>query len=275
TASNPAGNNTATLTVTVVDQLKINSFTASPTLIGQGQSSTLSWDVTGAVQLIIDPSVGDVTGSTSVVVNPPVTTQYDLTAIDGTGTRFFAHTTVNVVSAPVIASFAADPPKISTGQSSTLKWNVVGPTTSLIIDNGVGDVTGKTSVSVSPTATTTYTLTATDTQGSLTATSTKQTTLTISSSFVPILTSFTTSAASLGSGHGVTLTAVFDAGSGGTATIDNGVGAVTSGVPVSTAALTSSNTFTLTLVNGANSVMGQERIIVGDIVDFAGTGLPG
>src|SRR5215472_13902889 len=120
TASNPAGNNTATLTVTVVDQLKINSFTASPTLIGQGQSSTLSWDVTGAVQLIIDSSVGDVTGSTSVVVNPPVTTQYDLTAIDGTGTRFFAHATVTVVSAPVIASFAADPPKISSGQSSTL-----------------------------------------------------------------------------------------------------------------------------------------------------------
>jgi len=73
----------------------------------------------------------------------------------------------------------------------------------------------------------------------------------------------------------VNLTAVFDAGPGGTATIDNGVGTVSSGVPVSTAALTSSVTFMLMLVNGANSVTGQERITVGDIVDFAGTGVPG
>src|SRR5262249_38329746 len=78
TASNPAGSNTATVTLTVVDPLKINSFTASPALIGQGQGSTLAFDVTGAVQLTIEPGVGDVTGSTSVIVNPAVTTNYDL-----------------------------------------------------------------------------------------------------------------------------------------------------------------------------------------------------
>src|SRR5215469_14359820 len=275
TASNPAGNNTAVLTVTVVDPLKINSFTASPALIGQGQTSTLSWDVTGAVQLTIDPGIGDVTGSTSVVVTPPVTTQYDLTAIDGTGTRFFAHATVTVVSPPAIASFTANPATIGSGQSSTLAWNVVGTTTSLTIDNGVGDVTGKTSVSVSPTATTTYTLTATNTQGSLTASSNKQTTVTFSSSFVPTVTSFSASAASVDPGHGVALTAVFDAGPGGTATIDNGVGPVTSGVPVSTGGLTSSVTFTLTVANGSNSATAHERIIDGNIFDFAGTGVPG
>jgi sugar lactone lactonase YvrE len=275
TASNPAGNNTATLTVTVVDQLKINSFTANPTLISQGQSSTLSWDVTGAVQLTIDPGIGDVTGSTSLVVNPQATTEYDLTAIDGTGTRFFAHATVTVVSPPSITSFAANPAKISSGQSSTLQWNVVGTTTSLSIDNGVGDVTGKTSVSVSPTATTTYTLTATDSQGSLTASSTKQTTVTFSSSFVPTLISYTASAASVDPTHGVGLTAVFIAGPGGTATIDHGVGTISSGVPVSTGGLTSSTTFTVTIANGPNSVTGQERIVVGDISDFAGTGVPG
>src|SRR5215469_14161304 len=72
TASNPAGSSTATAIVTVVDQLQINSFTASSSLIAEGQSSTLSWDVTGAQQILIEPGVGDVTGSTSVVVNPPV-----------------------------------------------------------------------------------------------------------------------------------------------------------------------------------------------------------
>jgi len=275
TASNPAGNSTATLTVTVVPQGKINSFTATPTLIAQGQASTLAWDVSGAQQLDIEPGVGDVTGSTSVVVTPSATTQYVLTLIDGTGTRSNTHVTVAVVAPPAIASFAADPAKISTGESSTLKWNVVGETKSLVIDNGVGDVTGKTSVAVSPTATTTYTLTATDSQGSISASSTKQATLTVSSSFVPTLTSFTASAASVDPGHGVALTAVFDAGPGGTATIDNGIGAISSGVPVSTGGLTSSATFTVTVANGSNSVTGQERIVVGNISDFAGTGAAG
>jgi hypothetical protein len=275
TATNPAGMNTATVTVNVTDQLKINSFTANPALIAEGQSSTLSWDVTGAVDISIDSGIGDVTGSTSLVVNPTVTTEYGLTAIDGTGTRFFAHATVTVVSPPSIASFTATPSKISNGQSSSLAWNVVGTTTSLAIDQGVGDVTGKTSVSVSPTATTTYTLTATNTQGSLSASSTKQVTVTFSSSFVPTISSFTASAASVASGHGVTLTAVFDAGPGGTATIDNGVGTVSSGVPVSTASLTSSVTFTLTVANGSNSVTAPERIVVGNISDFAGTGVAG
>src|SRR5262249_60379819 len=133
----------------------------------QGATSTLSWDVAGAVQRIIESGVGDVTGRTTVNVPPPVTTDYDLIAIDGTGTRFDKHATVNVVSPPTITSFLADPSQISNGQSSTLKWNVVGMTTSLAIDNGVGDVTGKTSVSVSPSATTTYTLTPTHTQGTM------------------------------------------------------------------------------------------------------------
>lgn len=270
TASNPAGKNTAMVTVSVVDQLQIKSFTASPTLIAQGETSTLSWDVTGAVQLSIEPGVGDVTGRTTVNVTPPVTTDYDLIAIDGTGTRFDKHATVNVVSPPTITSFLADPSQISNGQSSTLKWNVVGMTTSLAIDNGVGDVTGKTSVSVSPSATTTYTLTATDSQGSITASSKKQTTVTFSSSFVPTLTSFTASAASVDPGHGVDLTAVFDAGPGGTATIDHGVGAISSGVPIPTGGLTSSVTFTITVANGSNSVTGHERIIDGNISDFAG-----
>src|SRR5262249_31801065 len=159
--------------------------------------------------------VGDVTGSTSVVVTPQATTEYILTVTDGTGTRSTASAKVNVVAPPVIASFVADPPKVTTGQSSTLRWNVVGATTSLVIDNSVGDATGQTSVAVSPSATTTYTLTATETQGSISASSTKQTTLTVSSSFVPTLKSFTTSAASADPGHGVALTAVFDAGPGG------------------------------------------------------------
>src|SRR5215472_11840307 len=102
TASNPAGNNTATVTVTVVDPLQIISFTASPTLIAQGQSSTLSWDVTGGQQITIEPGVGDVTGTTSAVVTPTVTTTYDLTAIGVNGARLDKTLTITVVSPPAI-----------------------------------------------------------------------------------------------------------------------------------------------------------------------------
>ena len=276
TASNPAGNNTATLTVTVVDPLQIISFTASPTLIAQGQSSTLSWDVTGAQQITIEPGVGDVTGTTSAVVTPTVTTTYDLTAIGVNGTRFDKTVTVTVVSPPAITSFAANPTTISAGQSASLGWNVVGKTTSVSIDNGIGVVAtsaGAGSVTVSPTSTTTYALTATDTEQSLTASSTAKTTLTVSTSFVPAINSYTASAASAGPGHSVTLTAVFDAGPGGTATIDNGVGPVSTGVPISTGALNSSTTFTLTVTNVPNSVTRAERIIVGNIAQFSSVGL--
>ncbi|HET6982120.1 MAG TPA: hypothetical protein VFI53_08265, partial [Myxococcaceae bacterium] len=60
-------------------------------------------------------------------------------------------------STPTISAFTAAPNSITAGQSTQL---VFGGTGSLGIDQGVGDVTGKTSVTVSPGVTTTYTLTA-------------------------------------------------------------------------------------------------------------------
>ena len=58
---------------------------------------------------------------------------------------------------PTISAFTAAPSSITAGQSTEL---VFGGTGSLGIDQGVGDVTGKTSITVSPGVTTTYTLTA-------------------------------------------------------------------------------------------------------------------
>jgi len=72
-------------------------------------------------------------------------------------------------SAPVISSFAASPTTIVQGQSTQLSWSVTGAAT-LAIDQGVGDVTGKTSIAVSPPQTRTYRLTATNSAGSTTAT---------------------------------------------------------------------------------------------------------
>ena len=79
----------------------------------------------------------------------------------------------NIVSvpAPTIYSFIASSTSITSGQSTTLSWQTASAT-SVSIDNGVGDVTSKTSVSVSPATTTTYTLTATNSAGSAAKTAT-------------------------------------------------------------------------------------------------------
>ena len=74
------------------------------------------------------------------------------------------------IQAPTISSFTADPTSITSGNSATLSWTITGNPTSVSIDNGVGSVTGQTSVSVSPTSTTTYTITATNSSGSVTET---------------------------------------------------------------------------------------------------------
>lgn len=65
---------------------------------------------------------------------------------------------------PVITSFTANPPAITAGQPVTLSWNVSGATT-ISIDNGVGDVSTKSSITTSPSQTTTYTLTASSAAG--------------------------------------------------------------------------------------------------------------
>jgi hypothetical protein len=76
----------------------IASFTANPSSIAVGASSTLTWQVTGATSLTISPDVGAVTG-TSITVSPATTTQYTLQATNGAGS-VIAQATVTVVEPP-------------------------------------------------------------------------------------------------------------------------------------------------------------------------------
>jgi chitodextrinase len=75
------------------------------------------------------------------------------------------------VGQPPVISFFKGPSAITAGQTAMLSWNVTGAN-SISIDNGVGDVSGKTSVSVSPSGTTTYKLTAANSTGTATAVAT-------------------------------------------------------------------------------------------------------
>ncbi len=67
------------------------------------------------------------------------------------------------VPLPVITSFTATQPRITSDQTTTLTWSVTGAQT-VSIDQGVGVVTG-TSMAVNPASTRTYTLTAINSAG--------------------------------------------------------------------------------------------------------------
>jgi parallel beta-helix repeat protein len=86
----------------------INSFSASPTNITAGESSTLSWQVTDATSISISPGVGDVSGTPtgSYTVSPTETTTYTLTATNGAGPTT-ATVTVSVGTALVEYSLTA------------------------------------------------------------------------------------------------------------------------------------------------------------------------
>lgn len=65
----------------------IDSFQASPRIINSGETSTLSWKVTGATEVSIDQGVGAVTPLGSMEITPLGTTTYVMTAANGTITR--------------------------------------------------------------------------------------------------------------------------------------------------------------------------------------------
>src|SRR4030042_581484 len=70
---------------TTTQSAAVNSFGASPPSIAPGESSTLSWSVTGATTVSIDQGIGTVALAGSRLVMPAVTTVYTLTAINAAG----------------------------------------------------------------------------------------------------------------------------------------------------------------------------------------------
>lgn len=77
----------------------ISMFTAEPSSIERGQSSTLKWDVSGATEVKIEPGIGVVGNSGTRTVFPNSTTRYTLTAT-GPGGSANSNATVNVTVPP-------------------------------------------------------------------------------------------------------------------------------------------------------------------------------
>ena len=158
-ASNSAGSNTRTVTVTVdLPPCVIDSFSASPTTITRGGSSTLSWTTTNATSTSINQGVESVTpaASGSESVSPTATTTYTLTASGSDCTPDATDTaTVTVVDPPVIDTFTATKTTITEGSSTTLRWTTTDATSVTLNETAVA-LDG--SRNVSPTVDTTYTL---------------------------------------------------------------------------------------------------------------------
>lgn len=70
----------------VVDELpEINLFSGNELLVAPGESTMLTWDVSGADAVTISPEPGAVSAVGNIVVSPAVTTIYTLTATNETG----------------------------------------------------------------------------------------------------------------------------------------------------------------------------------------------
>src|SRR5262249_44720423 len=102
------------------------AFGVQPANIVQGQSATLTWQVTNASSFTISPPVGasplPMSGTASV--SPAQTTTYVATATDANGRQTTSSVTVTVVSAsaaPAI-TLSVQPAVVGAGQTATLTW---------------------------------------------------------------------------------------------------------------------------------------------------------
>jgi hypothetical protein len=141
----------------------IVSFTANPTSITQGASSTLAWQVQNATTVTIDNAVGSVPLSGTRSVTPGATTIYTLTATNGNLSAVQQATVTVTAPGPKITSFTATPPTIASGGSSVLACNATNATSINI--NGTNFNASSGTLTVSPTQTTTYTCIATGPNG--------------------------------------------------------------------------------------------------------------
>ena len=166
-AENINAGTSAQVTVTVDQPPTISSFTVSDSDIRAGESTTLSWNVSGAGSVSIDGGVGAVPTSGSAPVSPAATNTYTLTATNAVGSST-AQVTVDVDRSPLINDFTIDQPNVDPGTQVTLSWDVLNADT-LTIDQGIGDVTGQANATDTPSSTRTYVLTAMNTHGTSTA----------------------------------------------------------------------------------------------------------
>jgi|GEM_PF-305325 len=238
TVTNSAGvTATKTAIIAVNSGPSITGFSAAPTSIAAGSSTSLTGIFTGGTGVIMPGNIAATSG-TAVSVSPTTTTTYILT-VTGTGTNHVSQSAIVTVTpvAPTITSFLAASPTITAGGNTTLT-GVFANGAGVITPGNIAATSG-TAVTVTPSDTTTYTLTVTNSAG-VTAT---QTAIITVNPVAPSITSFTATPTSITAGGNTNLSAVF---TGGTGVITPGSIAITSG-SVANVSPTTTTTYTLTV----------------------------
>ena len=164
-----ADTDNVTVTVnSVIPSCSIDSFTANPSTIASGSSSTLNWSTTNCASVTISNLGYNVPTVGSQLVYPTQTTIYTIKAYNGAGvladTDNVTVTVNSVIPSCSIDSFTANPSTIASGSSSTLNWSTTN-CASVTISNLGYNVPTVGSQLVYPTQTTTYTLKAYDSNG--------------------------------------------------------------------------------------------------------------
>ena len=114
----------------------IAQFTAEPSSIQRGQSSTLRWEVSGDVTSVsIDQTIGTVQNAGNRRVFPSDSTTYTLTAT-GAGGSVTASTTVTVTTPP------PPPPPTETKTTATMEQRLVSDVQDAFFDYDKSDIRG-------------------------------------------------------------------------------------------------------------------------------------
>jgi hypothetical protein len=260
---------TATTTVTTQRALQVVRFSATPSQIAAGQSSTLAWNVTNATSVTISGVGSGLNAAGTATVSPTTTTTYNLTATGQGGQTVTASVTVTVgASKPAIIRFAASQYHISQGGSSVLSWTTTGAAT-VSINNGVGTVPANGSQSVSPSTTTTYTLTATGADGVTSVTA--AVTITVGGGAVPTVISFTAQPSVIAAGGSSSL--CWNVTNAQTVTIAPGIGTVNA-VACTTVTPSTNTTYTLTATNAVGPTQATVTVSVGGVQILTFTATP-
>jgi hypothetical protein len=246
TATGPGGTTTASVLVNVIFPAPTVTLQAAPNTITEGESATLSWSSTTADTASIDNGIGTVAPNGQTTVSPTSTTTYTIT-VTGPGGAASDSVTIVVNLPPPTAAISASPAVITVGEDTTLSWTT-SHADSVSIDNGIGSVSLNGATTVSPAVTTTYTITATGPGG----TSVDSTTVTVNPGPPVPTVSISASPTTITIGESSTLT--WTSTNADTATIDNGIGPVsTNGNTTVTPADTTLYTITVTGPGGSVS----------------------
>ncbi len=251
TVTNAAGL-PATASVDVTPQtVAVGAITPSAPTRTVNSTTTFTATVTGGALNTVTWTASAGTWAGNVWTAPPTAGNVTITATSVDDPTKTATTTVTVVAAPEITSFAAAKGTITNGTGTSLSYAFTGGD-GVITPGDIAVTTGGTT-NVTPTVNTTYTLTVTNAAGDP-VTATAPITVVPAATITVFTANGSASPITVAPGATVVLHAEYADGVG---TLNQGLGSIATGSDVTTAPLTATTTFTLTVTNGANDPVTQ------------------